>query len=210
MSADRSSSAPTRTWRERLGLQAPPPDPDEWVPVISGRVEDAETGFSGRALRAAEVLEDAGIEAQQRPYVACDRLGEPVGVDEAAGSERVRERQPGSCLAAAFARRWLPGTGLVACAFVSRLPVTYHALYSLLVTDVSIRDLRNNGGEVIERASRGGPIRITSAGKPVAELRPLARPGLPAEALLARWRRLPHLDPMAVRRDIDELIDPSL
>jgi hypothetical protein len=44
----------------------------------------------------------------------------------------------------------------------------------------------------------------------VAELRPLTRPGLAADALLARWRRLPPLDPVAVRRDIDELIDPSL
>jgi len=44
----------------------------------------------------------------------------------------------------------------------------------------------------------------------VAELRPLARPGLTADALLARWRRLPPLDPVALRRDIDELIDSSL
>lgn len=70
---------------------------------------------------------------------------------------------------------------------------------------------------MVERASRGEPIRIAGAGKPVAELRPLARPGLAADALLARWRRLPppaaacrRFDPIAVRRDIDELIDPSL
>jgi prevent-host-death family protein len=78
------------------------------------------------------------------------------------------------------------------------------------VADVSIRDLRNKGGEVVERASRGEPIRITRAGKPVAELRPLPRPGLTADALLARWRRLPPLDPVALRGDIDELIDSSL
>ena len=63
---------------------------------------------------------------------------------------------------------------------------------------------------MVERASRGEPIRITRAGKPVAELRPLTRPGLTADALLARWRRLPSLDPVALRHDIDELIDSSL
>lgn len=63
---------------------------------------------------------------------------------------------------------------------------------------------------MVERASRGEPIRITRAGKPVAELRPLARPGLTADALLARWRPLPPLDPVALRRDIDELIDSTL
>ena len=78
------------------------------------------------------------------------------------------------------------------------------------MADVSIRDLRNNGGEVVERASRGESITITRAGKPVAELRPLTRRGLTADALLTRWRGLPALDPMALRRDIDELIDPGL
>jgi prevent-host-death family protein len=78
------------------------------------------------------------------------------------------------------------------------------------MADVSIRDLRNKGGEVVERAARGEPIRITRAGKPVAELRPLARRGLTADVLLARWRRLPPLDPVALRRDVDELIDSSL
>ncbi len=78
------------------------------------------------------------------------------------------------------------------------------------MADVSIRDLRNKGGEVVDRASHGEPIRITRAGKPVAELRPLTRPGLSADALLARWRNLPSLDPIALRRDIDELLDPRL
>ncbi len=78
------------------------------------------------------------------------------------------------------------------------------------MTDVSIRDLRNNGGDVVDRAARGEPITITRAGKPVAELRPLPRPRLAAEALLARWRQLPPVDPIALRADIDNLLDPSL
>jgi antitoxin (DNA-binding transcriptional repressor) of toxin-antitoxin stability system len=63
---------------------------------------------------------------------------------------------------------------------------------------VSIRDLRNHGGEVVDRAVRGEQITITRAGTEVAELRAL-RPPLSAEALLERWRRLPTLDPAALR-----------
>ena len=78
------------------------------------------------------------------------------------------------------------------------------------MTDVSIRDLRNSGGEVVDRAARGEPIRITRAGEPVAELRALAPAGLSAEALLTRWRNLPDLDPIALRRDIDQVLDARL
>ena len=78
------------------------------------------------------------------------------------------------------------------------------------MADVSIRDLRNKGGEVVDRASRGELITITKAGRRVAELRPLRQPGLTADALLQRWRRLPSVDPVAMRRDIDGLVDPSL
>jgi prevent-host-death family protein len=78
------------------------------------------------------------------------------------------------------------------------------------MTEVSIRDLRNRGGEVVDRAARGELITITRAGKRVAELRPLTRPGLSAEALVERWRRLPAVDPEALRREIDEVIDPGL
>jgi prevent-host-death family protein len=78
------------------------------------------------------------------------------------------------------------------------------------MTYVSIRDLRNKGGEVIERAARGEPITITNAGQPVAELRPVPLPGLSAAALLTRWRHLPPVDPAGVRADIDELLNSSL
>ena len=78
------------------------------------------------------------------------------------------------------------------------------------MADVSIRDLRNKGGEVIDRASRGEPITITKAGKPVAELHPVSRPALSASVLLDRWRRLPAVDPVAFRADIDEVLDPRL
>ncbi len=78
------------------------------------------------------------------------------------------------------------------------------------MADVSIRELRNRGGDVVDRAASGEPITITRAGKAVAELRPAAAPVLSAEALLARWRRLPVVDPEGLRADIDEILDPRL
>lgn len=72
---------------------------------------------------------------------------------------------------------------------------------------VTIRDLRNKGGEVIERAASGEAITITKAGTPVALLRALPRPGLSAGVLIARWRALPAVDPVRLRSDLDELLD---
>ncbi len=77
------------------------------------------------------------------------------------------------------------------------------------MSDVSIRELRNHGGEVVDRVARGETVRITRAGRPVAELRPLPRPGVTAEALVEEARRLPPMDADALRRDIDALIDPT-
>ena len=79
-----------------------------------------------------------------------------------------------------------------------------------LVTGVTIRDLRNHGGEVIDRVVAGESVVITRSGVPVAELVPLPPEGLDASAVLARWRTLPRLDPSAMRADIDRLLDPSL
>ena len=75
---------------------------------------------------------------------------------------------------------------------------------------VSIRDLRNRGGEVVDRVARGERVTITRSGRPVAELRPLTAPGLSGAALLQRWHRLPSVDPVKLRRDIDASLDPSL
>jgi antitoxin (DNA-binding transcriptional repressor) of toxin-antitoxin stability system len=78
------------------------------------------------------------------------------------------------------------------------------------MADVSIRDLRNSGGEVVDRAARGEPIRITRAGQPVAELRALPATGPSASTLLERWRNLPAVDPIALRRDLDQVMEPRL
>ena len=77
------------------------------------------------------------------------------------------------------------------------------------MANVTIRELRNSGGAVVDRAARGEPITITRSGKPVAELRPLAPP-LSAAALLSRWRHLPAVDPASLREDVDRVLDARL
>jgi prevent-host-death family protein len=78
------------------------------------------------------------------------------------------------------------------------------------VSNVSIRDLRNHGGDVVDRAARGEPITITRSGRAVAELRAVSSPPLAAETLLSRWRRLPRVDYVVLRGDIDRLLDSEL
>jgi prevent-host-death family protein len=77
------------------------------------------------------------------------------------------------------------------------------------MTDVTIRELRNQGGDVVDRAARGEQITITRSGTPVAELRPL-RPPLSPGVLVNRWRRLPDVDPGGLREDIDRALDSTL
>jgi prevent-host-death family protein len=74
---------------------------------------------------------------------------------------------------------------------------------------VTIRELRNQGGDVVDRAARGEQITIIRSGRPVAELRPLRAP-LSADSLLERWRRVPAIDPVALRDDVDELVGGDL
>ena len=78
-----------------------------------------------------------------------------------------------------------------------------------LMTTVTIRELCDQRGEVVDRAARGEQITITRSGRPVAELLPLRPPRAPlsADSLLERWRRLPAVDPVALREDVDDLVE---
>jgi prevent-host-death family protein len=78
------------------------------------------------------------------------------------------------------------------------------------MSNVSIRDLRNHGGDVVDRVAAGERVVITRGGRPVAELRPVAHRGIAAAALLERWRRLPAVDPTGLRSDVDEVLDQRL
>jgi prevent-host-death family protein len=78
------------------------------------------------------------------------------------------------------------------------------------VEKVSVRDLRNHGGEVLTRVETGESLTVTRDGVEVAELRPLPRRPLSAAQLIARRRALPPVDLDSLRADLDTVIDPSL
>lgn len=78
------------------------------------------------------------------------------------------------------------------------------------MSEVSIRDLRNHGGDVVDRAAKGERLTITRSGKPVAELRPLEREPMSLEVILARRRHLPAADPDQLRHDLDQIVDQTL
>lgn len=75
---------------------------------------------------------------------------------------------------------------------------------------VTIRDLRNHGGDVVDRVLKGEALVVTRGGRPVAELKPLHRPAVDATTLLSRWRHLPHVDPQRLRDDVDSVLDARL
>jgi prevent-host-death family protein len=75
---------------------------------------------------------------------------------------------------------------------------------------ISVRDLRNRGGDVLARVQHGETLTITSDGTPVAELRPLPRRSRSASELVARRKNLPPVDADALRADVDSVLDQSL
>jgi prevent-host-death family protein len=78
------------------------------------------------------------------------------------------------------------------------------------MANVSVRDLRNNGGRVLQRVAEGESLTVTMDGRPIAELRPLPGVALPAATLLRGWSRLPPVDADALRADLDRALDTSL
>lgn len=76
--------------------------------------------------------------------------------------------------------------------------------------NVTIRELRHNSSDVVARPARGETITITRSGRPGAELRPIGSSAVSAEMLLARWRRLPIVDPARPRADLDDVVDAFL
>jgi len=78
------------------------------------------------------------------------------------------------------------------------------------VAEATVRDLRNQGGRVLERVLSGERVTITRDGKPVARLEPVGRQRLTAEVLVERFSRLPAVDPARLRKDLDAVVDPRL
>jgi prevent-host-death family protein len=75
---------------------------------------------------------------------------------------------------------------------------------------VTVRELRNHGGEVLDRVARGEALVVTRDGSEVAELRPRIRRSPPPADLVTRRRHLPTVDPDALRRDTDAVLDAQL
>lgn len=77
------------------------------------------------------------------------------------------------------------------------------------MTEVSIRDLRNHGGDVIDGVAAGAYVTITRQGRPVARLVPIERAGTPRAELAMAWTGVPALDFARLRQDLDDVIDQS-
>jgi len=75
---------------------------------------------------------------------------------------------------------------------------------------VTVRELRNNGGRVLQRVADGETLTVTMDGQPIAELRPVPARAIPAATLLKRWRQLPPVDVQQLRADLDGVMDSSL
>jgi prevent-host-death family protein len=75
---------------------------------------------------------------------------------------------------------------------------------------VSVRELRNHGGDVLDRVEAGERLTVTRNGKPVAELVPIDRRALTRDEILRRARSLPPVDPAELRADVDALLDTRL
>jgi len=78
------------------------------------------------------------------------------------------------------------------------------------MSEVSIRELRHKGGEVIDRAERGEKIVVTRDGRAVAELTAMPRRPLSGRELIARRRHLQPIDLERLRQDLDTVMDSEL
>jgi len=78
------------------------------------------------------------------------------------------------------------------------------------VTEVTVRELRNKGGDILKQVEAGRSFIVTRDGDPVAELRPLDRQTLSREAIIERFKHVPLVDARRLRHDIDSLVDQTI
>jgi prevent-host-death family protein len=78
------------------------------------------------------------------------------------------------------------------------------------MSEATVRELRNRGGHVLDRVMAGERVTITRDGEAVAQLLPMGRRPLSADAVVERFGKLPRVDPVAFRRDVDSVVDQSL
>lgn len=75
---------------------------------------------------------------------------------------------------------------------------------------MTIRELRNRGGAVIDRLGPGETVTVTRDGEPVAELRRLGHRPLSSRELIERFKNVPRIDYDELRADLDAIVDPWL
>lgn len=78
------------------------------------------------------------------------------------------------------------------------------------MTQVTVRELRNHGGDVLDRVVAGEAITVTRSGEPVVDLVRHRSRGVQVEVLLERWAYLPHVDAATLQADLDEIVEPTL
>ena len=72
---------------------------------------------------------------------------------------------------------------------------------------VTVFELRSDSGQVLDRVLAGELLTITRDGQPVAEMSPISIPaGL--SALKTRATKLKAIDPVLLRNDLEELVEP--
>jgi prevent-host-death family protein len=76
--------------------------------------------------------------------------------------------------------------------------------------EVTVRELRNYGGQVLTRVEAGESMTVTRDGAPIARLTPMPQPRLSARALLDRWSTVPPIDVHSLREDLVTVLDLEL
>ena len=78
------------------------------------------------------------------------------------------------------------------------------------MAEVTVRDLRNRGGEILKQVEVGRSFVVTRDGLPVAELKPLDRKPLGRDVIIERFRHVPPIDAKRLRRELDAFIDQTI
>ncbi|MGH2771799.1 MAG: type II toxin-antitoxin system Phd/YefM family antitoxin [Actinomycetota bacterium] len=73
-----------------------------------------------------------------------------------------------------------------------------------------MRQLRNEGGKVVDRVLAGEHLTISRGGKPVARLSPIRPYPLAVEEVIKRRRNLPKVDADQLRADVDAVVQQNL
>ena len=76
---------------------------------------------------------------------------------------------------------------------------------------ITQRELRNDSAAVLREVQAGKILIVTRNGMPVAELRPVPpRQFVPRAMIADAAGRAPRIDATRFRRDLDDVIDPSV